>query len=169
MHSDTLNRMIADLHAMESPDGIQLHDGESLEKCAELSACYLIASSPDKAVSDKLRGQLLKKIDTEPARVTTDRYGLVTAINPAFSALCGYSFDEVKGRKPGALLQGKDTDPHGVEALRNAVSEEKPCSQILINYHKDGSPYRVKIDIEPIRNERLEVIGFRAEEVKLPL
>lgn len=116
-----------------------------------------------------LREQLLRRIQEEPARVETDREGRVIAVNPAFTSLCGYGFATLCGAKPGHLLQGPDSDPSAVALLREAVRRGIPCSTELINYHKDGSPYRVHIDLQPIHGESGSVTGFRATEIKIPL
>jgi PAS domain S-box-containing protein len=114
--------------------------------------------------TDELRHRLLERIENEPARVTTDPNGLIETINPAFTRLCGYRLEELRGRKPGHLLQGAATDPAAVETLRRAVREGIPCEVTLVNYHKNGSPYRVHIAIQPIRNANGHLLGFAAAE-----
>jgi hypothetical protein len=37
----------------------------------------------------------------------------------------------------------------------------------MVNYHKDGSSYRVRIEIEPLCDEAGDVTGFQAVETKL--
>jgi len=117
----------------------------------------------------ELRKNLIRRLESEPARVETDRTGRITSINPAFTVLCGYSFAEIEGQKPGNFLQGADTEQDSVKTLREAVREEKPAEVEIINYHKDGSPYRVAIRMEPVTNDQGEVIGFRAVADKIPL
>lgn len=115
-----------------------------------------------------LKQAVLRRIEAEPARVETDRDGGIVAINPAFTGLCGYHFSEIKGRKPGSFLQGAGTDPETVAILRQAVKNGESCTVEMVNYHKDGSPYLVRIAVEPIRHEG-EVTGFRATETALPM
>lgn len=115
------------------------------------------------------RKNLLARLETEPARVETDREGRILSINPAFTVLCGYSFAEIVGKKPGHFLQGEDTDPKAVAILREAVKIAQPAEVEIINYHKDGSPYRVAITMEPIMDETGTVTGFRATAEKRPL
>ncbi len=114
-----------------------------------------------------LRNRVLERIDAEPPRVETDAAGLIIAINPAFTGLCGYSFPEIQGKKPGSLLQGPETDPAQVDVLRQAVRKGEPCCVQLVNYHKDGSTYRVEISVEPIRDKAGALTGFRAVERKI--
>jgi len=115
-----------------------------------------------------LKQAVLSRIEMEPARVETNREGAIISVNPAFTGLCGYEFSEIKGRKPGSFLQGKKTDPKTTAILRETVKTGKSCRVEIVNYHKDGSPYLVHIAVEPIHHNG-EIIGFRAEETKLPL
>ncbi len=114
-----------------------------------------------------LRARVLDRIDAEPPRVETDAEGRIVAINPAFTGLCGYSFSEIQGKKPGMLLQGPKTDPSQVEVIRQAVRQGKPCVARLVNYHKNGSTYHVEISVEPVRDKAGVLTGFRAVEHKL--
>lgn len=114
-----------------------------------------------------LRARVLERIDAEPPRVETDAEGRIVAINPAFTGLCGYTFPEIRGKKPGGLLQGPETDPAEVDRLRQAIRRREPCVARLVNYHKDGSTYRVEISLEPIRAKSGELTGFRAAERRL--
>ena len=117
--------------------------------------------------SDSLLKNLISRIDTEPARVCTDAEGRITAINPAFSELCGHTFQDLKGRKPGTVLQGPESSNHSVEALRQAIQRREPCVTELVNYHKDGSAYRVRIDLRPVFSNSGELTGYEAVERKL--
>lgn len=116
-----------------------------------------------------LKEKILQRIASEPARVETDSQGRLVAINPAFTALCGYAFSEVVGRKPGSFLQGKGSEREAVQALRDAIRQGEACETELVNYHKNGQAYRVRIQMEPIRNAQGELSGFRAIEVEVPM
>lgn len=94
--------------------------------------------------------------------------GLVQWINPEFSAMCGYTLDEVRGRKLGPLLQGPETDPAAVDRMRTALRELLPTREIIRNYHKNGTPYWVDIAITPIFNDAHELCWFVAKERELP-
>ena len=105
---------------------------------------------------------------TQPeAIVMTGPDALVEWVNPAFTEMCGYSVDELRGRKLGPILQGALTDRAAADRMRTAIHAVQPCSETLINYHKDGSPYRVAIDITPIfkRDGALRCFVAREREV----
>jgi PAS domain S-box-containing protein len=107
------------------------------------------------------------RISQEPARLRADLCGRVTEINPAFSVLCGYTFEEIRGLKPGSLLQGPETTTDSVVALRSAIAARQACSVEMVNYHKNQSTYRVQIDLSPIFNAVGEIEGFEAVEWRL--
>lgn len=126
-----------------------------------------LQSAQSASCPESLLKNLLEKIDSEPARVETDKLGRITAINPAFSGLCGYQFQEIAGRKPGSFLQGPETENEAVEKLRNAVANKTAVVVCLTNYHKNGSTYRVEISITPRCDQRGEFIGYSAVERKI--
>lgn len=110
----------------------------------------LIASQPQESTADGL--------------VMTGPDGLVRWVNPAFTDLCGYSLEEVRGKKLGPILQGEETDPAAANRLRNAVHGYRPCKETLINYHKNGTPYRVEISFTPIFDDEHRPIYLAARE-----
>lgn len=112
--------------------------------------------------------RLFARVDTEPARVTTDAEGRVVAINPSFTALCGFRLHELRGKKPGHLLQGPDSCSKSVATLREAIHSGSSCEVDMVNYHKDGSPYHVRIQVRPVRDSDGVLTGFEAEERELP-
>jgi len=118
-------------------------------------------------VSALMLGNVLGLIDAEPARVVTDASGHVVSINPAFSRLCGFCFDEIRGRKPGSLLQGPATTLESIEVLREGIRNLKPCEVEMLNYHKDKTPYHVHIRLEPLVDAEGAHTGFVATETKL--
>jgi PAS domain S-box-containing protein len=125
--------------------------------------------------SDALKGRVLATLmgpagRMEPeAVVVTSPEGLVEWVNPAFTAMCGYSISELKGRKPGHLLQGPATDAVSVDRIRTALRERRACRETLINYHKDGGPYSADVRIDPVLDDEREPLWFVARERKLPL
>lgn len=107
---------------------------------------------------------------SEPeALVVTDGAGCVQWVNGAFTDLCGYTLPELRGRKPGPLLQGAETDPAAVARIRTSLRERRPCREALVNYHKDGSPYRVDVLITPLLDDAREPLWFVARERRLPV
>lgn len=89
---------------------------------------------------------------TSDAVVITDAEGKTVWVNQAFTKLTGYSLEEMQRKKPGSLLQGKETDPEAIRRLREAVEHFRDIEIDLVNYRKDGQPYWVNIKIVAIVN-----------------
>lgn len=81
--------------------------------------------------------------------VIADTERRVQWVNKAFSDMCGHSLSEIRGRRPGDVLQGAESDPEAVRVMRNALNEGTSCHTQLVNYHKDGHPYWVDIFLRP--------------------
>ncbi|WP_327053773.1 bacterio-opsin activator domain-containing protein [Halomicrococcus gelatinilyticus] len=89
----------------------------------------------------------------------------LTFINEAFSELTGYPAEEVLGRNC-RFLQGEETSPEPVAAMREAIEAEDPVSVELRNYRKDGEEFWNRVDVAPVRNEDGEVthyVGFQTD------
>ena len=96
------------------------------------------------------------------AIVVTNIDGKVVWTNPAFEALTGYSAAEIRGRKPGEILQGEDSDPQVIEHLRSAIKNRQAVEAEIMNYQKSGEPYWVSLSITPLVNEANSAYGFMA-------
>lgn len=84
------------------------------------------------------------------AIVVTDPEGYTTWVNEGFVQLTGYQLDEIKGKKPGDILQGPNTNIKQVQALSEAIKQAKQIDCELINYSKDGTEYWIDMSIVPV-------------------
>jgi PAS domain S-box-containing protein len=80
-------------------------------------------------------------------------------VNPAFTAMTGYSAEEVLGRSP-RFLQGRETAPAAQAAVRTALKSRQPVSVEIVNYRKTGEPFWVELSITPIVNAAGECTHF---------
>ncbi|MBD1558287.1 response regulator [Vibrio sp. S9_S30] len=87
------------------------------------------------------------------AIIVTDPNGSVTWVNKGFEMLSGYSLQEMIGKSPGSVLQGKDTCPYSVQRISDAIKNQKNIESTLLNYHKNGTPYWIDMIITPIKDE----------------
>ncbi|MBS1794731.1 MAG: PAS domain S-box protein [Acidobacteria bacterium] len=76
----------------------------------------------------------------------------IVYINPAFTAMTGYTPEEIIGRTP-RILQGPKTDRGKLDQIREALKNWQPIRIDLTNYRKDGSEFEVEFDIVPIADE----------------
>jgi PAS domain S-box-containing protein len=98
--------------------------------------------------------------------ILTDEEGRIEWVNESFVRTCGYTLEEVQGRKPGSLLQGPASDAGTIQLLKHAVAERHECECRMVNYRKDGSPYNVQIMMSPLY-EGGNLVGFLAVEDEL--
>ncbi|WP_161491462.1 PAS domain-containing protein [Vreelandella lionensis] len=88
--------------------------------------------------------------NTSNGVVITDAHGKVEWINDGFTRLSGYSFEEIVGKKPGQLVQGKATDRSTTQRIAHAIRHRQRFEEELLNYRKDGTPYWVHISCNPL-------------------
>jgi PAS domain S-box-containing protein len=82
--------------------------------------------------------------------IVTGPDGLTTWANRAVARHTGYDVDDLKGRKPGDVLQGADTDPIEKRRIGDAIRARQPVRSTLLNYTRAGQPYWVELDIAPV-------------------
>ena len=87
---------------------------------------------------------------TDNGVIITDPAGRIEWVNDGFTRMTGFEFEESIARKPGAFLQGPDTDVEVVQAMRRAIAEGQGFDVEVLNYHKNGTPYWVAIETRPI-------------------
>jgi PAS domain S-box-containing protein len=78
---------------------------------------------------------------------------VIEYVNPAFTALTGYTADEVIGRSP-RFLQGPRTERASLDRLRAELTTIGSASGESINYRKDGREYVVEWLITAVRDEQ---------------
>ena len=124
----------------------------------------LVSAAPTSPVNPLLKHRVMTATEPMYPRVVTDPKGSIISVSIPFTEMCGYSFEEIRGRKPGDFLQGPLTEPEAVETLRQAILHEKSCQVELWNYHKNGNPYRVRIELHPVLFSNGRCAGYEAVE-----
>ena len=69
-------------------------------------------------------------------------------VNPAFTAMTGYTAQEAIGKTP-RILQGPRTDKAVMSRLRQNLQQGEPFTGEAINYRKDGTEYTQEWQIAP--------------------
>lgn len=85
--------------------------------------------------------------------IITNAHQEIEWVNDGFCHLTGYTMDEVRGLRPGPLLQGKDTDQETKKAIRKALLIGQTITTQILNYNKAGQPYWVELTITPVTED----------------
>lgn len=90
-------------------------------------------------------------VQTHAIVIITDRRGRIVFVNPAFTRVSGYSFEEVRGRSVSILKSGQMN--HRVyEELWTRIREGKEWVGDFVNRAKDGSIFHERASIAPVTN-----------------
>ena len=153
------------LLAAQSPDQIS---PDEFQEVGDFIAEAMVSSARLVEPSILLKERVMVATDPTLARVVTGPDCGILSISPAFTDLCGYRLEEIRGRSPGSFLQGAETAPSAVETFRQALREQAACEVEIVNYHKCGAPYRVHIDMRPIFSpSQGHLLGYTAIETKV--
>jgi PAS domain S-box-containing protein len=96
------------------------------------------------------------------AVIICDNTGKIEWVNSSFISMSEYSFDEVIGKKPGHILQGKESNFEQINYLRNQIRNGLPFKCEIINYKKSGEKYWVKIQGQALYNKKGEILKYFA-------
>src|SRR5690242_9249585 len=80
-------------------------------------------------------------------------------VNPSFSALTGYPAEEVTGRNC-RFLQGRNTDRAAVRRIGEALAQQRPVTEVVLNYRRDGTAFWNEIAISPVFDDAGELVNF---------
>ena len=84
--------------------------------------------------------------------------------NQAFQELSGYGREEVVGRNC-RFLQGPESDPDTISAIRSAISGGRDIAVDLLNYRKDGSVFWNALYLSPVRDDDGTIRYFFASQL----
>lgn len=98
--------------------------------------------------------------ETDNSVVITNPQGQIEYVNRGFTKLTGYTFEEVKGKKPGSFLQGPHTDQNTIRRISQKLQKREPLYEEILNYNKSGAPYWISLAINPIVNAQGALESF---------
>jgi len=102
--------------------------------------------------------------ETQNAVIITDTDGRIEWVNNSFFKVTGYTLEEARGITPGRLLQGEGTDPETVVYMRDKIQNAQPFKVEIYNYKKNGNGYWLRINAQPIYDEKGQVTAYFAIE-----
>ena len=97
----------------------------------------------------------------------TDAKQRIEWVNDAYTRRTGYTLDEVRGKKPGPLVQYEKTDQATVAKVRAALREGKTARAEIQNRSKHGEEYWLDLNIEPLRDDNGVLTGFMAVQTDI--
>lgn len=80
-------------------------------------------------------------------------------VSDEFAEQTGYAADEVIGRNC-RFLQGPETNPHAIAAIREALQAQTTFTIDLLNYRKDGTPFMNRLRIRPLFDVQGRLLYF---------
>lgn len=101
---------------------------------------------------------------TDNAVILANKDGLIEWVNRAFERTTGWKLEEVRGLKPGSFLQGPQTDPKVAMEMGKKLRECVGFRSEILNYRKDGTPFWVSIEVQPIEDKEGNLTHFMAVE-----
>ncbi|MEW6708200.1 MAG: PAS domain S-box protein [Candidatus Riflebacteria bacterium] len=98
--------------------------------------------------------------------VITDHRGNIEFVNPFFSSMTGYSFEEAMGKNPRILKADHYPDSHFAKMWRE-ITAGRIWEGEFYNKRKDGSTYWEHAVIAPIKDELGKISNFVALKVDI--
>jgi two-component system cell cycle sensor histidine kinase/response regulator CckA len=102
-----------------------------------------------KRVEEALHLQVSALKSAANSVVITDTNGVIQWVNPAFTKMTGYEFDEVVGKNPRILKSGRQDATHYAK-MWETILAGKVWHGEMINKRKDGSLYDEEMTITPV-------------------
>ena len=90
----------------------------------------------------------------------------IVECNAAFEALTGYGRDEILGNNC-RFLTGDGTEPELTELLRDGIRRRQPVMVEILNYKKDGTPFRNAVMVAPIFGTSGELEYYLGSQVEI--
>lgn len=82
-----------------------------------------------------------------------DAEGMIHWVNDAFTALSGYTQNDVTGKRLDELLFGPSTNSDSVREFHQALQNGHELTQDLLQYHRDGRTCWVECRFIPVNDE----------------
>lgn len=164
-----INKVASGLDAIAFENRFRCKDGSyrwlSWNIVANLNEALLYAIAHDithqKETENKSRLQSTALDAAVNSIVITDSKGNIEWVNPAFSTLTGYSYQEVIGLNPRFLKSGFQ-DQQMYTELWNTILAGQVWVGELINRRKNGSLYTEEMTITPMQDEHGKISHFIA-------
>jgi len=110
---------------------------------------------------DEVLLKLKKAVDNSGEVIfITDKEGIFTFINPAFTSIYGFSADETVGKVTPRILKSGLMEVNDYKLFWETLLSGKEVRGELINKRKDGTSINIESTANPIFDEMKNIIGF---------
>jgi PAS domain S-box-containing protein len=113
--------------------------------------CDILDVTEHRRAEEQIR-KLSQAVEQSPATIViTDTHGNIEFVNPKFTELTGYTFDEVKGKNP-RILKAEGNPPELYKKLWRTITAGKIWEGEFYNRKKNGELFWERAAISPLRN-----------------
>ena len=116
----------------------------------------------DSRPADVERAGLVAAVEqSADAVVICDTSGQIQYVNPAFTAMTGYSREEAAGQNPRILKSGRQS-PEFYKEIWDTIASGRVWHGEVINRRKNGTIYTEEMRITPVRDSHGEIVSYIA-------
>ncbi|KNE90441.1 hypothetical protein PSTG_16108 [Puccinia striiformis f. sp. tritici PST-78] len=90
----------------------------------------------------------------------------IVLVSEGFTKVTGYERHSIVG-KNCRFLQGPGTSPESVQRIRDGLNSGEGCTELLLNYRKDGTPFYCLLCIIPFRDVTGALIYFIGGQINV--
>lgn len=120
----------------------------------------IIQDVTEKKEAEKMLKLLGKVVEQSPVSVLiTNPHGKIEYINPRFSEITGYLYDEVIGKTPNILKSGYHPTSY-FEAMWKTIRSGKNWTEEFLNKKKNGETYWAHGIISPIKDNNGKITNY---------
>jgi PAS domain S-box-containing protein len=98
-------------------------------------------------------------LKTHSAVILTNNKQEIEWVNESFIQLTGYQLAELIGKNP-RIFQGEGTDKQTISRIAKGLKKKQEVREVILNYHKNGSPYWVELSITPVLDDQGNITHF---------
>ena len=109
-------------------------------------------------IEEELRALSLVASETVNGVIIQDETGIIEWSNKGFTRISEYSAEDVKGRRPWAILAGDQTNMKLADITYEKIKKGKPFSTENVMYTKSGNPVWLTVAVSPIMDDNGKLI-----------
>ncbi|MGE5536137.1 MAG: PAS domain S-box protein [Acidobacteriota bacterium] len=119
-----------------------------------------VAYGPRSPLGENVRYRLLLEAITDYAIYMLDANGVISSWNPGAQRFTGYTADEIIGEHFSRFFTDEDRAKGAPQRNLEIAANDGRVEREGVRVRKDGSRFWAHVIIDPIRNERGDLVGF---------